>query len=325
MKVLPFFAVVCFVLSMISCSNDFEFNAEKRDIPIVHALFDYEDANHYLRLERAFIDDKISALDLALIPDSIYYPNAEVFVSVNGSRRQLELIDGETEGFPRNTGIFADQPNLLYKLGGGSSVLRPNDKIDLEIELNNGEEMVLASSVILDDIEIRSPGPTSPINLVPNRPVNLSWRHEADGADRLFEVKLRFDYRELDGVSGEFVDKFLEIPLGQVRNEQELRFEGVTFFEALSAAIDETNVTTRLIGDMRIEIIGAGAEIVDAIRIENANSGITSSQEIPTYSNLSRGIGIFSSRKRIAEGRILTPASRDSIREGRLTGNLGFL
>ena len=64
-----------------SCSNEIDINADFREIPIVHGLLNVEDSVHYLRIQRAFIDENTSALTLAQDANQIYYGDQlEVYV-----------------------------------------------------------------------------------------------------------------------------------------------------------------------------------------------------------------------------------------------------
>ncbi len=305
-----------------NCSNEFEINAPRKDIPVVYSLIDFEEANHYVRLERAFLDSELSALELAQIPDSLYYDDAEVTIEVGGILRTLDRIDATTIGLPRNTGIFADQPNIVYRMIGG---FQGNEQARLNITFADGKEPITASTTILGDIELRSPSSQAQFSIRPDRPVTLRWAHDAQDEPRVYKIDLLFQYQELDAETNQFVDQELRIDLGTVQDDQTMMFDGQRFYEALGAGIDAEVQTTRLIGELWVEIAAAGQEVIAGTRIENANSGITSSQEIPTFSNLSRGIGIFSSRKTVVEGRILTAQTRDSIRQNSFTKDLGFL
>ena len=71
--------------------------------------------------------------------------------------------------------------------------------------------------------------------------------------------------------------------------------------------------------------VEAGQELGEFIKIAQANSGITATQDIPTYTNLSEGIGVFTSRN-VANytGFGLTDATLDSLKNGSITGHLNF-
>jgi hypothetical protein len=74
-----------------------------------------------------------------------------------------------------------------------------------------------------------------------------------------------------------------------------------------------------------VQIAGAGQELIDLLDIIRINAGITSSQSIPKYTNISEGLGIFSSRATaLRPNLVLDGVALDSLRIGIHTKNLNF-
>src|SRR5438552_1913003 len=61
-----------------SCSEDFEVSAPYKPITVIYGMMDIGDTAHYIRIQKAFLDEHKSALDMALDPDSNFYPSLEV-------------------------------------------------------------------------------------------------------------------------------------------------------------------------------------------------------------------------------------------------------
>ena len=100
---------------------------------------------------------------------------------------------------------------------------------------------------------------------------------------------------------------------------------GEEFYRFLGSAIPETPAMLRQFVGFDLIVTAGGQEMVDFLQIARANTGITSSQVIPVYSNLSEGRGIFSSRAVLERtGLILNSTSMDSLRDGRFTRQLNF-
>src|SRR5688572_11948988 len=112
------FGLLTFVAILTACDNELVVTDEWEDISVVWGLLNKSDTAHYIRVEKAFLDPTTSALDIARIPDSLYYENATVSLKrVNtGQVFMLERVNGELEGYPREEGIFAETPNYLYKI-----------------------------------------------------------------------------------------------------------------------------------------------------------------------------------------------------------------
>jgi len=100
--------------------------------------------------------------------------------------------------------------------------------------------------------------------------------------------------------------------------------EGIQFFSFIGASIQENPDVERSFKRIDMEITGGSQEFVEIFDIQNANTGITSSQEIPIFTNISEGRGIFTSRNRLLDARQLSPNSMDSLRQGVFTRDLNF-
>ena len=75
-----------------------------------------------------------------------------------------------------------------------------------------------------------------------------------------------------------------------------------------------------------IIVEGGGEEILDYRRIARANSGLTGAQELPLYSNISEGIGVFSSKYNAKyENFGIRPETRDSLAQSPIMRGLNFV
>ena len=110
--------LIASVVLIAACDNELELVSEYENIPITYGLLNRSDTAQYIRVEKAFVDPAKSALLLAQEPDSLYYEDLVVQL-VNRSLNEtytLERVDGNLEGYPRDTGIFANSPNWMYKI-----------------------------------------------------------------------------------------------------------------------------------------------------------------------------------------------------------------
>jgi len=142
-----------------SCSNDFELNADFKDIPIVYGFIDINDEDHYIRIQRAFLDGETSAIQIAQIHDSIYYDNIDVSLLVNGNQSfTLEEINGEDVGIFKEEGAFANSPNTLYTISQAEIGLQGCDEVTLVINRGDNLPPVTATTTIVGDVtEITQP------------------------------------------------------------------------------------------------------------------------------------------------------------------------
>src|SRR5947209_3608613 len=102
------------------CKKDFDITANYKEIPIVYGLLNAQEFTHYVRIQKGYLIDG-NALIAAGVADSIYYPDVltvKLKAQPNGSIYNLTRIDGNTVGLPKDSGIFANSPNILYTFNG---------------------------------------------------------------------------------------------------------------------------------------------------------------------------------------------------------------
>jgi hypothetical protein len=134
---LPLFAMV---VLLGACNDEIDLTADWKDIPVVYGLIDKSDDTHYIRIEKVFVDPDRNALEVAEIPDSIYYASLTVELEKlsTGQRVNLVRVDGNDIGIPRDTGVFANSPNYLYTFDADDLLLEGQDEVRLHI--NRGDE-----------------------------------------------------------------------------------------------------------------------------------------------------------------------------------------
>ena len=335
-----FAAVLATALFVPSCSNDIDLTAEWKDIPIVYGLLSASDSVNYIRVEKAFLDNSTSALDLARNPDSLYYDNISVQVrNLSASTSvvyDLEKINGEDEGLVREEGIFSESPNILYKLVlPNGELLQGGDDYQLEINRGDNKELVTATTTIVEDVIIREPS-TDPSNSTPlnwaRGGLRVAWRAVDDA--KIFDVLLTIKIEETD-VTNPANDKVVtlfwkieentpaEISNNLVRMES--RLSGLDLYTFLSNRLEENPNVSRKFASLDILVTGGGETLSSYIEAGNANTGITSTQVIPTFTNLSEGFGIFSSRNYdLHEGYTINAETLDSLQNSPLTRDFNF-
>lgn len=328
-------AVVLGAVFYSACSNDIDLVAEWKDIPIVYGLISKSDTANYIRIEKAFLDNDKSALDIAQIPDSLYYDNITVQLKGAGNTYDLYRVDGNLEGYPREAGIFANSPNYLYKLKlpMGEELVGKEEYI---LEINRGDNLplVTSSAVVLDDITIRSPGfdpdDAAPINW--SNVMRVEWRATPEA--QIFDATL-FLHIEEEDVSNPANDRVLtlEWKIGENEPQQvtnnsvrmEIKIPGSQLYQFLANRLEANpNVAREFLG-FDVLIVGGGVELSDYINAGNANQGITSTQVIPNYTNISEGRGIFSSKNSVLhQGYQINGETVDSLQNNPLTRDFNF-
>ena len=318
-----YLVVATIIISFFSCDNTVDILEEPRDIPIVYGILSASDTAHYIRVERVFVRENESAFDLAQDPEELYYENPEVSL-INGSERfALQKIDATDDGFPRQDGVFAQSPNTVYKISNTDINLKEGEDYMLEINRNiEGLPLITSSTNIVGASTIRSPLTT--LNFDNNIFTTFSWR-EGEFAT-IYDLFLDFKYRERASGSGDlFEPKVVRWNIASDIETTRIDIQGVQFYSFLAGAIPVDDSVERVLESVDLILVSGSAEIQEFIRIGDANLGITSSQDVPTFSNLSEGRGIFGSLySEVKDNVQLTNKTLDSIRMGSITEELNF-
>lgn len=325
-NLLSFFAIALIAITF-SCSNEFELTEGNVDIPIVYGMISVGDSATYVRVERAFVDENTSAYVLSKNPANLYYEDITVQIRhvKTGKEYTLIRVDGNLEGFKRDTGAFAEAPNYLYKIKKGTLNFIAKDQYKLSIKKVDGTILTEATTTALSPYaneDVTNPGPTSLLSFSNNLDYKIRWY--GDEAAVIHDIRFIFYVKEEKG--GIITDKYVSWPVAKNLEKTEYTFKGRAFYEFMQGAFEKNPSVKRYFQNSTLEITSGAKEIKDYISIGQANLGITSSGEIPSYSNLSNSArGIFSSKTKFTRTDIgLANITLDSLRNGVITKSLNF-
>ena len=318
-----------------SCDNTFDLPAEFKDIPIIYGILQVGEANHYVRVERAFLDPNLSPLDTAQDPDAIYYDNAtvELINLTTNQTFQMTRVNAEDEGFVREEGIFASSPNYIYKIEANKVGLVGGEQVELRLNRGDDLEVITARTAILPQMTITKPIAPRIQKWSELQKTTFGWKPETLDAT-IFDMELVFKYQERVNNEPTVLKQISWRPVrNRTRSDEEVnaiqldeKLSGDAFFQFVGEEIDETIPARRIPVGIDLFIYGGGSEVKDFFEISLANSGLTSSQDPPVFSNISGdGRGIFSSKSVAALSNIaLQTEARDSLLFGRFTRDLRF-
>lgn len=329
-----------------SCSNDFDITDTWKEFPVVYGILSPADNAYYIRVEKAFLDPETNAYETAKIADSLYYPANAISVYLqrvgNDQLFQMTRVDGNLEGFRRDTGIFADAPNWLYKIKpneieGG---LKEGTTYRLVIKRADGRPDITAETTIPNPFNILAPNPTTTpprINFLGSISTTFRWSHDESAV--FFNVHLIIPYRE--EVPGEPLARRDTIFWTPITNKQSVsptststqeQVLGTDFYTVLRkrlieryGSVENIPQASRYFGNVTIQVEGGGKEIRDFLLTADANSGLTGAEILQTYTNLSEGYGIFSAKNQSTKsGYKVEQETIDSMRLNPLTSTFNF-
>jgi hypothetical protein len=318
-----------FVFLIGACDNTLDLNAEFKDIPIVYGLLSVSDENQFIRVERAFLDPNVPAPEIAVDPSALYYPSLSVkLLNVNSNETfDLRKINGNEVGLQREEGAFAVDPNTLYTIGTEEMKLKAGETYELQIDRGEGSDIVTATTTVVDTLLITQP--SGRINFDFDTNFRVRWFPKSTGNEpSVFDVFMLMYIDEVDtsNPDAEPVQRILNWSLGKsLVDESEILKRGNEFFVFLNNNLEVKENIRRDFKGIDVVVDAGGEEILDYVRVGQANLGITASQEIPFYTNLSEGRGIFSSRNRKFKRRILlTAVAQEIVKSDPLTKDLNF-
>lgn len=288
-----------------SCKTDFDVTSDWEDIAIVYGLLDPTDTAQYIKVNKAFLDKSTSALEIAQIPDSLYYEHITIQMQQyqNGVLKKtiaLEKVDGNLEGYSKDSGIFASAPNFLYKT---KEPLDQNSSYHLVITESDNGKVISSETEIINDFSILRPTPTQKVNFFPGDNYNGQFVSAKDG--KIYGLTIRFHYREVNVADTSVAeDKYIdwEIFASKRSNNtgggQTMDYDiaGDGFYSFVNSQLkDDASVYRQAINfDF---MFSAGGETLDTYnQVAIAQQGLTSGNIQPEYTNIENGLGLFSSR-----------------------------
>lgn len=122
-KLIPALALLS-TMGLYSCSEDFEVAAPYKQITVAYGVLDMADTAHYIRVQKAFMDEHKSAIDMSKEPDSSFYSQLDVkVVEYLGNNITntitLQKVDLNNEGYYKQSSVkdqsFFTTPHYGYK------------------------------------------------------------------------------------------------------------------------------------------------------------------------------------------------------------------
>jgi hypothetical protein len=316
-NLLQILAIIIAVGSFYSCDNTVNVNAEWKEIMVVYGLLNPTDDFNYIRINKAYLNPDGNAVQIAGISDSLYFDSLDVKLEEfrNGvviNVLNLELVDGNKIGIPKDKGLFASDVNYLYRL---------NDKIKndagnsysyrLYVFNKKSGKIVTAATDIVKSLKLNSPlsniNPNpSPANWKLNipddgRPIIFNYTEAASA--KMYDLILRFRYEEWEITNPGQIRKdsfdWLVFSGKETKTvagggEKNVLIAGMSFYNMAASQIPVKPGYKRKVIDLDLYFYGAGQELFTYINVNRPSLGIV--QKKPEYTNIEGGLGIFSSR-----------------------------
>jgi len=334
-----------------SCKNELDINAEYEDINIIYGVLDPSNQRQYIRINRAFLTEE-NALIAATEPDSSNYPYM-LNVSVQEFNKNNQLIRTyqlDTVHLPKTDGVFniGMQPFYYFDSPGIFSVSQFNDlsfdtlffdpenKFKLRIENPLNGNVSESETMLIPNFAVTKPANYSKlISFISNNRTAVEMKSPEFA--KVFEAKFIFYFREVyNEAPNDTIEKNIIWNLGTVKSDrisggEDIYFQYVpsSFFSILKQRLPVLSNIKRFHGifnqhgrlDVQLVITAGALELSTYIDTNKPSGSII--QDRPVYTNISNGIGLFSSKRTFKLNFYLNAFSVDSLRNGS-TSNLNF-
>jgi hypothetical protein len=320
-----------------SCNKNFKVGAEYKDVTAVFALLSKADTFNYVKITKGYYDELQDNLLLAQNSDSIYYNNLEVKMMElsNGAivdSFTLPRVDLNNEGFPKDSGVFAQSPNYGYKF---YRHLNSDRKYRLRItNLSNGK-IIEGETEVINHNQMVFQKPyinTQALNFAnPTQTFDFAWTAPASAV--FFDVVLRFWYQEFNTNTLITTRTHRDLPLiKNVLNNGaggSASMSNSDFYRILNSELGAApSYITRRVDTADLMLMTGGQVLKTYIDATTAQGGITYDQIKPNYTNMKGEdvLGIISTRGvRTLKDIPFNESTIDSIVHGSLTKNLSFV
>lgn len=287
-----------------SCEEDFNINAPYQDITVVFGLLDPGKDTIFLKINKAFLGDG-NVLEMAKIEDSSIYVNdlqASIEEWENGDFIKSYPLDTITIN-NKEDGTFYNPYQIIYYTPYQPVTSR---EYRLKVKVNNRE--ITAVTSLVNDFSISKPSAGSPfIQFKKGTDGEIVWSSAKYG--KRYEVEIRIKYKEVLFDSPDTIYKYVDWGMGTEKSknvnggeELKIAYSNDGFYKLMKANIPysdmavEANVKERYTNNVDFVIAVAAENLNTYMEVNEPSNSIV--QERPEYTNITNGLGLFSSRSK---------------------------
>jgi len=281
------------------CSTDVDNYANYKDISIVYGMIEPGTDTTWIKISRAYLGPG-NALMFAKEPDSSNYPGKldAKLIKVKGSNESIIQLDTltRTDKLAGDSIFYFPQQKLYYT----TSAVDPTAEYRLAISKGNNAD-VSSQTRVVQNFGVTFP--TNRINFHSTTTTAIRWVSAVNG--KRYEAKLVFYYKELLPDNPDTPFKNLTWNLGMQRSintnggeNMEIIIYGEEFYTRLGSQMENILNVKRWAGPVDVFVTCAADELSTYIDVNAPSNSII--QEIPEYTNIENGYGIFSSRLTIS-------------------------
>ena len=277
-----------------ACENEVNINADFKETIVIYALLDPEDSIQYIKVNKAYLNVGIGALEAAKISDSLYLDSARVQLK-RLSTGQLIICNAE-EGPKKDSGIFANNKNILWVT---REKIYPNEEYEITVTNPLTKTKAVSVTKTVGPAKIRAPfiDQTNIFSVGPEY-INVVYVTATNAFS--YDVQFHVFYEEFSTAdTGKKITKMATwkmITNLLVANNSDVRRQipRLSFIQFLQNSITASPNLKHRIKWVGITMYGANQTLIDYISVNEPSIGIVQKQA--DYTNITGGYGLFASR-----------------------------
>ena len=310
--------------------------APYKEVMIIDGLLNPVDSVQYVRIKKGFLGEG-NVLVMAQVKDSSQYPD---ILDVKMQRLKgngimqtftLQRVNDTT----KDTGAFYSPDQVLYKMidpvltdGTGPSYADASEYRILVTNRVTGNVVKSTTKIVRD---ITPPYIQEPYNLATSANAPAIFQSTPGANSSIYDFLVRFHYTEYDSTSGVTEVKLVEWNFSDL--EPPLLFSYSffknDFFQYLGSQIAVKAGVMRRIDNLpaaykplEFVFLQGSEDLKTYYKLQTASGSI--SVDVPTFTTVENGLGIFTSRTIHSEFRNMNAATQNALDTSRYTRNLNF-
>jgi hypothetical protein len=307
-----------------ACENEVNINADYKETIVIYALLDPEDTIQYIKVNKAYLNEGIGALEAAKISDSLYLDSTHVQLK-RLNTGQIIICNAE-EGPKKDSGIFANDKNILWAT---REKIYPNEEYEITVSNPVTKTKAVSVTKTVGPAKIRAPfiDQTNIFSLGPEY-INVSYVAATNAFS--YDIQFQVFYEEFSTAdTGKKITKMAtwkmitNFLVGNVSSPIR-QIPRLSFLQFLQNSITASPTLKHRIKWVGITMYGANQTLIDYISVNEPSIGIVQKQA--DYTNITGGYGLFASRcKQTVWGIPMDPASIVYLQKHELTKALNLV
>lgn len=319
------------------CDNTLQINGNYEEKVVVYGLLNYGQDTNYIRIQKTFLGENTSALNLASQAGENYYSAGELEVKLEQwkfgalvNTTFCDYVDGDTLGIEKDSGVFASSPNILYRI---CMPLDSSSTYKLHILRLEDSSIFTAETNLVQSFYLFSPTkPNAYISFADTGNITYTCKQAVNGM--IYDLVMTFRYAEVRHINGDSTIHSIDWVIFD--NKEGTGTIGISnlnytlsrhaFYSFIASSLKVDTAVTRYAININYAWYAGGIELYDQYLNLLANLGLNEDYISPEYTNVNGGLGIFSSRYiETANNLILDDISLDSLSCGAITRQLRFV